>query len=576
MLEIRKRSHYRYPIYFCALLFCFFNFSVLKLYGFSIFPDEYSYWAYAAKLGGYDWSEVTSLGSFYAWGYSLLLFPLFVVFRNALTAYRVALAVNFLMIGGAYAILCSILKRMDAAGGEDITVCAAVAMFYPPLLFYAQTTMAETLLAFGYLAFTLLFVKCLQDSGPLRISLFLAVGVYLYLVHMRAIGIVTAGIGLLLYTEIRYRKNHRKAIGIMLLSLALIFAIHVLQERISAVFYRNINDSLYRINTLEGQLEKIKYIFSVQGLIAFINGFCGKLLYLGISSFGIACVGIAVLCRECRYALKKEASFAPHSILCAFILLSTLSQVLISTVYNVMPDSYDSVTYGRYQDYITPLLIAVGLIEILRNAKWAGRCLLVSGAAIVFLTVVVCRYCTALEVKPIKGYFMAGMSIYEPAKFETMRFYFISCAIGIAGMLFLFLVYMLRNRTGISDIVLLWLVLQMLIAIQLGRQYLYPFNALARQDIQIAQRADTLVHSPEYEDHIVYMDYNEISAIGLLQFILRDTKIEVYSGQDSKLRKDPGDRAVVILGANDPRQSELEEKYDTEVIMGHMVLLYNE
>ena len=38
----------RYAVFFMLLLFCFFQFSIRKIYGFSIFPDEFSYWAQAA------------------------------------------------------------------------------------------------------------------------------------------------------------------------------------------------------------------------------------------------------------------------------------------------------------------------------------------------------------------------------------------------------------------------------------------------------------------------------------------------------------------------------------------------
>ena len=75
----------RYAVFFMLLLFCFFQFSIRKIYGFSIFPDEFSYWAYAAEAAGCDWSEVISLGSFYSYGYSILLLPIFMLCKDPIT-----------------------------------------------------------------------------------------------------------------------------------------------------------------------------------------------------------------------------------------------------------------------------------------------------------------------------------------------------------------------------------------------------------------------------------------------------------------------------------------------------------
>ena len=36
----------------------------------SLFPDEFGYWAPAAEMLGWDWSESVSLGSYYSFGYS--------------------------------------------------------------------------------------------------------------------------------------------------------------------------------------------------------------------------------------------------------------------------------------------------------------------------------------------------------------------------------------------------------------------------------------------------------------------------------------------------------------------------
>ncbi|MBP3196751.1 MAG: hypothetical protein J6N21_07065, partial [Butyrivibrio sp.] len=49
-------------------LVCLCMYGILGVYGFSLFPDEFGYWASAAKALGYDFSEVASMGSYYSYG----------------------------------------------------------------------------------------------------------------------------------------------------------------------------------------------------------------------------------------------------------------------------------------------------------------------------------------------------------------------------------------------------------------------------------------------------------------------------------------------------------------------------
>ena len=101
---------HKYSIIFITFLFCVYEYSITRVYGFILFPDEFGYWSYAAKLAGYDWSDIVSLGSYYSYGYSLILFPIFLLCKDAILAYRVAVSINFVLLAGGYVILLGIVK----------------------------------------------------------------------------------------------------------------------------------------------------------------------------------------------------------------------------------------------------------------------------------------------------------------------------------------------------------------------------------------------------------------------------------------------------------------------------------
>ena len=95
----------------------------------------------------------------------------------------------------------------------------------------------------------------------------------------------------------------------------------------------------------------------------------------------------------------------------------------------------------------------------------------------------------------------------------------------------------------------------------------------------MTERMEKLAKDEAYEPWLTYLDYNEISAIGLIQFTLRDLPVKVVAGYGDGTRipyGEIGERSIVLLGGNDPRQEELESMYEKEVISGHFVLLYNE
>lgn len=593
----------RYAAFFMLLLFCFYQFSIRKLYGFSVFPDEFSYWAYAAEAAGYDWSEVISLGSFYSYGYSILLLPVFILCKDPVTAYRAAVALNFILLGLSYMLLLEVWRMKeqffmekpgwtggtDRAGNERMQICAGIAILYAPMLFYAQTTMAESVLMCGYLLLILVFGNYLRRPRTGKLFLLLALNFFLYLVHMRTVGTLVVCTALLLFNAVKKRRDYREAFVILVMTVALLLAAELLERQMMSYLYQDLDRELYEINTYEGQLDKIKYIFSKTGWTAFAAGVGGKILYLGISTYGLGWWGMLSLLRRAwrgwtgRFGRSAGLLAAPKtdgSIVCLFVALSVMAQIMISTVYHVIPDSYDGITFGRYQDYAMPVLIAVGMEDVLIRIGEKKRYFLWSVLLFLLLCVIVSAYAVRLQLPQNKGYFMAGMSFFEMDPRRPAAFYVGSCLIGILCMGFVLMAISLYFRTGLNQALLSCAFLSMALTIRLGSLYLYPFNELARQDIRLTERMENLAEDGAYERWLTYLDYNEISAIGLVQFALRDLQVRVAATKDGEALTIPydaiGERSIVLLGANDPRQEELERLYEKEVISGHFVLLFNE
>ncbi|MDE6053717.1 MAG: hypothetical protein K2G55_08150, partial [Lachnospiraceae bacterium] len=237
---------------------------------------------------------------------------------------------------------------------------------------------------------------------------------------------------------------------------------------------------------------------------------------------------------------------------------------------------YDSVTFGRYHDFVMPVLIVVGINEMVCCRRGKKYHLIIMGLFLLMFTMIVLYYVTGLKLNAAKGYFMVGMSFFEPKEFSAVKFYLISCLIGILCMCCFALLFLIYTKSGSRQILFFCTALQLLLALRLGNNYIYPFNRLAYQDIKLAQRIERIINSGENAHHITYIDYNAISAIGLMQFALRDQAFQVVSEDMCIWNETIGERSIILLGADDPVWDQLQKKYNNEVISGHFILLYND
>ena len=149
--QLYKEISRRDKIVFAAvwlLIFSVFQFSIKQICGFTFYPDEFGYWASAAKIIGWNWSEIASLGSYYSFGYSILLFPILYFAPNSVIAYQAAIFVNMLFMCMGYVLLCMITEKLFGNMQRTLRYLASgAAVLYPAWIFYMQTTLTEAILS---------------------------------------------------------------------------------------------------------------------------------------------------------------------------------------------------------------------------------------------------------------------------------------------------------------------------------------------------------------------------------------------------------------------------------------------
>ena len=75
--SFERISNYVGILFFCVVLCIAYLYRMRDCNILYIIGDEYGYWANAAYMNRFDWTGVSQHNSYYSYGYSFILFPLF-------------------------------------------------------------------------------------------------------------------------------------------------------------------------------------------------------------------------------------------------------------------------------------------------------------------------------------------------------------------------------------------------------------------------------------------------------------------------------------------------------------------
>ncbi|MDE7274155.1 MAG: hypothetical protein K2N95_14015 [Lachnospiraceae bacterium] len=549
----------RYDILFTLLMICIACHDISKSYGFYFPADEFGYWSYAARLAGYDWSDIASLSSYYSYGYSLILLPVFLLIKDAVTAYRTALFVNFALL----AVCFFLLQKMGK------TFYAAVAAFYPTWIFYAGTTFAEILVVALYLVICILLLKYLQTDQKWYLTLMIAAMLYLYFVHMRTVGVLLSGVIVLLVYRVKRGGEKIRYMSALIMGMTFAFAVGILIKNYwTGMVYGDTENALKNANDYAGQFDKIVYIFSEEGLVNLIISVSGKLLYLGLASFGTAYLGIVYALR----GVKKGRCFP------LFVLFSTMAAVMICAVYTIHPGRVDTLTYGRYHEYVMPVLIMMGIKELRAKSMAANKAVCRIAVILGIEAVMTCLVVISLRQNGQMSFFgntICGISwLYDPDSFKPVSFYWrVYLVYAVLTSMACMGIWWTGRRKGREVFLMFLVAMQIVIGIRLSTMYIDAARLGCYRDTLIVQKIHEL--NPEGDREVYYSTGGEdFGNIGILQFMMRDTSIHIVKKDYDLGTHDDSD--LLLIDYRSDQAHMLEEKYGDHLMNGHFTLYYND
>lgn len=562
----KKTGTTKYLFVFVLLLFCYYMYSIYQIYSFELIPDEFGYWTYAATLSGCDWSDIVSLGSYYSFGYTLILYPIFQIFQDSIVAYRAAVTVNFLLMILAYFVLLKNIMRLQEERQKTISLIliTGIAILYPSWLHYSRSTMTEIVVMSMYIIICMLMTLYLDNHKPgILVALIISL-IYIYTVHMRTVAILIAAvITLIVYAVTHSNSNRKKTIQIstvIILGILLLIVATYIKKYITGNIYTAIAQESVAGNDYSGQVGKIKGIFTVQGFRNLIISVLCKIWYLGLTSFGLFYWGLYV----CFKRLLKQ-----KKLIYLFILLSTAGEIAVTSIFTSgVGGRIDGLTYGRYNEQILPILMVLGCIGVMESRHIVKPTL---GIAILQLPVLglIIYVIDKYQQTNIHAYMILGISyLYKGTDFAPTTFHIMAYIMSMILMIAVMTILRISVSGKIPILIAIIMAVELFLGIHLAEIFSSGTQMANFRDMQLIDIAEKEL---EHHDRLVYIQEGDRCLADNLQFRLRNTKIHLIY-DESEIGQDD----LVVTDYLYSGLEELKSQYAYWRVMGHLAIFYNE
>ena len=536
-----------YILLITLIIFSILGYGLARIFVFFLYPDEFGYWSSAAAVLGWDWKEVASLGSYYSFGYSLFLLPILKFIGNAPGTYRGAIVLNVIFMYISFFLVMKISEKLRPAINKKIHILfAAVVVLYPAWIFHIHFTATEGLLFFIFVLTTYLMLLFWEKPG-IKLGLALAVVLgYGFTVHMRFVGVVIAFVMTLVLWGVLQSKNRKKIIILALALVGIFILAFLAKSLVRGVIYGDAGDEILKRNELSGQFGKIAYVFTKEGLVQLLVNFCGKILYMGISSMGLFyywilwCMdhGVRIINR-----LKKNEEIEAQSFGAVFLFLAVFAEIAIGSVYSVKNTDLGWIVYGRYSEFVLPVVMIVGLCWYYKRRKKVAVCIVSWCWHTLFSLVCLLAFLEA-PIQSVRGYMSVGIDILTGGLEEADPILFLAGA-WVLGTIYIviwsFCVSVVGKNKSYVWIFAFLIAGEIFLGLKASHNHIYPVNSYMKAELNLGS---VLIEQME-DKEVLYLREDRVQWIDVLQMQLRDRKIDVIELEELE-EKAAGNTALIV------------------------------
>lgn len=388
--------------FICAgliLTVCLWN---LRDYDYIRSVDEFGYFGVAASFAGWDWGDVLATSDYYSFGYSFLLVPFMLLARLGIPMaliYKAVILLNGCFLVGVFALVMHVQREIFPDFPDQLQSAAALIMaLYIANAVQSNTAGVEMCLRFLFWAILSTLISFVKKPGIGNSTLLIGLSIYIFTVHMRAIGVSIAVAGVLVLYVISHIKAINKKLLIYIIGLIVvgILAFGGMKRYITSEVYVNkyekskqeITDesveldaqvekiSSSNVNDLQANIGGAAELLTRNGIKDLILSFCGKLFYAFSATILLGAVGFMVAIRKIWEAIinkVKRRNETPWGTLQWYVFFSFFAlcnSLGVSAIFKCMPFyregalylcQVETIVFGRYADFALGGVMVLGI-----------------------------------------------------------------------------------------------------------------------------------------------------------------------------------------------------------------------
>jgi len=369
-----------------------------------IHADEAAYLLKGAALAGYS----TQGASIYDVGFGVLLAPLFVAFDDPETIYRFCLILNAIFATLNVVIVYRILLAHSAIDWHKALCVSLIAALYPAFFAYTTTAQPEILLALLFLTIAYCMLLVMKSTGSRWLLLIVWAVSTGAIIVVQQRGIAVAVPSIIVATFLLARERRWLAIGIWLsVVAAVLVGGGILWRYAQNQLSIPAQSSLWSVESANYAINhKTSQLFLQLG--EFLLTLLGQIAYLIVATFGMIVLAIVRLARNIQFG----PSFATRTF-SGFALGVLLLNVIMSSFFVYSSPYIDHAIYGRYNEAVLPLFLAIGLSVLDRSAMRSALAAFVVSVVVLVSVVAIATHAggSTLNVHNIMSIFWLEQSI---------------------------------------------------------------------------------------------------------------------------------------------------------------------
>lgn len=367
--------------------------------------DEMGPIAIAAYFAGHDWSSVIQNIGYYSYGYSFLLYPLYLVADSAEVFYQMAIILNALLAAAIVPISYSVGKKICSCKNQVyLYIASFLVSNFVVNIGRSASAWCETLLILLYWCIVLNFAMLEEKINYKRVIVGVCLSVYSYAVHQRTVGIVVASALFFLVLCIVKKYRMRYCLCYYGLAAVLLYFHGNIKRNIQANLW--VGSIELQGNDYGGVVGRIVENISEQNFLVYFKQlwctFSGHFFYVCVATLGFALVALILLIEKnwktVKAVRRKEKISENTKITYWYILFSFILTLGISILFMTPKGSWDNYTrsdmlvYGRYVETVLGVLIYIGVIYFLEEKINKNHLMIIYGVTLLITVVTAYGY----------------------------------------------------------------------------------------------------------------------------------------------------------------------------------------